>query len=101
MINVFTLLDVCNKLFTSFDKYIDNDFRKELECFKLYHKTFGGTLFNYNYPTLIDWVDGTHQQEFIKLATKLLKQDTKLISSYKSIIQKVVLDRLKTTLIES
>ncbi len=101
MMNVFTLLEICDKLFPDFDKYIDKTFREELECFKLYHKIFGDKQFEYNFATLIDWMDGTHQQAFEDGLKKLVKSDSKLIVRNKEIVHRIVLERLKNVVLES
>jgi hypothetical protein len=100
MTNVFTLLEICDKLFPDFDKYIDKTFREELEGFKLYHKIFGDKLFEYNFATLIDWMDGTHQQALEEGLKKLLKNDTESIMRNKEIVNKIVLERLKNVVAE-
>ncbi len=98
--NVFTLLEICAKLFPDFDKYIDKTFRQELECFKLYHKIFGDKQFDYNFATLIDWMDGTHQQAFEEGLKKLLKNDSGLIALNKALVHRIVLERLKNVVLE-
>ncbi len=100
MTNVFTLLEICDKLFPDFDKYIDKTFREELEGFKLYHKIFGDKQFEYNFATLIDWMDGTHQQAFEEGLKKLLRNDTKAIARTKEIVNRIVLERLKNVVTE-
>ena len=101
MINVFTLLEICDKLFPDFDNYIDKNFREELECFKRYLQIFGDKQFQFNFATLIDWMDGTHQQALEQGLKKLLKNDSKTIASNMEIINFIVLDRLKNIVVKS
>ncbi|HVD99037.1 MAG TPA: hypothetical protein VNB90_12595 [Cytophagaceae bacterium] len=98
--NVFTLLEMCDKLFPDFDKYIDKTFREELECFKLYLMIFGDKQYEYDFATLIDWMDGTHQQAFEEGLKKLLKNDVKLIVRNKEIVHRIVIERLKNVVLE-
>jgi hypothetical protein len=95
MMNVFTLLQICDKLLPDFDKYIDKTFQQELECFKLYLKVFGDKQFEYNFPTLIDWMDGSHQQSFQEGLKKMLKKDVKEITKNKKILNEIILERFK------
>lgn len=101
MMTVFTFLEICDKLFPDFDKYIDKTFREELECFKYYLQIFGDKQFEYNFATLIDWMDGTHQQALEQGLKKLLKNDTKAIDRNIEIINSIVLERLKNIVLKS
>jgi len=97
---ILTLLEICDKLFPGFNKFIDKHFEEEINCFQFYHKLYKDKQLDYSFATLIDWVNDSHKDEFIKKSKKMLFDESKTINRYSDIINTVVSERLKNIVLE-
>jgi hypothetical protein len=81
-------------LFKDFDSYLTDKLKEELEAYNHYQKFYRPVL-TYNFPTLIDWADGSYRSELEKKLNDAFKNKPELIKSIKSLIDHSVKEKLE------
>ncbi len=92
-VTVNLLYKAAQLLFKDFDSYLSDKVKEELNAYNHYQKIYRPVL-TYNFPTLIDWVDGSYRRELEKKLDETFK-NKELIKSIKSLIDHSVKEKLK------
>lgn len=81
-----TLLVITRKIYPDFESVVPKSFEKDVEFVALFDKIYQGSYFNYTYPTIADWLDGSFSEPFEQAVKKsyakqyaLLKPGLRLI----------------------
>lgn len=83
-----------NLLFKDFDSGLSDKLKEELKAYRHYEKLYRPVL-SYDFPTLIDWLDGSHKEELEKKLGTTLKGKPEIIKSIKALIDHSVREKLK------
>jgi hypothetical protein len=81
-------------LFKDFETNLPDKLKEELKAYEQYQKLYRPVL-SYNFPTLIDWLDGTHKEELEKKLNTTLKLKPEMIKSIKTLIDHAAKQKLK------
>lgn len=86
---VLILYKMAEVLFENFQNEIDKNVKQEIET---YYEFFSliRSQGKYNFPTIVDWMDGSFVDELHKLVKKKNGNDTKLISRIDNIINEAI-----------
>lgn len=93
-VTVNVLYKAAQLLFKDFDSYLQDKVKEELNGYDHYQKFYRPVL-TYNFPTLIDWVDGSYRRELEMKLDDAFKNKPELIKSIKSLIDHCVKEKLK------
>ena len=93
-VTVNLLYEAALLLFKDFDSCLPDKIKEELEAYNQYQKFYRPVL-TYNFPTLIDWLDGGYRRELEMKLDDAFKNKPELIKSIKSLIDHSVKEKLK------
>lgn len=93
-VTVNMLYKAAQLLFKDFDSYFPDTVKEELEAYNHYQKFYRPVL-AYNFPTLIDWVDGSYRRELEKKLDDAFKNKPELIKAINALIDHSVKEKLK------
>ena len=93
-VTVDLLHKAANLLFKDFDFSLPDKLKEELKAYGHYQKPYTPVL-SYDFPTLIDWLDGCHKDELEKKLSTTLKGKPEMIKSIKALIDHAVKEKLK------
>lgn len=83
-----------NLLFKDFDSGLAIKLKEELKAYEPYQRLYKPVL-NYDFPTLIDWVDGSHKEELEKKLSTTFKSKPEMIKGIKALIDHAAKEKLK------
>ncbi len=91
---VLRLYKVAGMVFDNFFQILDTNLRQEIETYQKFNEELlGGN--TYNFPTVIDWLDGSYKKELNLFLTKVFKRKPELINSIHKLIDKAVDEKIK------
>lgn len=93
-VTVNLLYKAAQLLFKDFNSYLLDKVKEELNAYNHYQNFYNPVL-SYNFPTLIDWVNGSYRREPEKKLDDVFKHRQELIKSIKSLIDHSVKEKLK------
>ena len=85
-----TIYEMCSKLYPDLDKLLSKDFQAEVQIYEVFMKRYQGAFFQYSFPTVIEWLDGSVKQEYTHQLEKMNKGNQVLIQKSMDFIQKIV-----------
>lgn len=88
------LYKAVNLLFKDFDSNLSDKLKEELKAYEHYQKPYRPVL-SYDFPTLIDWIDGRHKEELEKKLSTTLKGKPEVITRIKTLIDHSTKEKLK------
>jgi hypothetical protein len=86
---VFRLYEAAGRLFDNFFDKLDKQLKENIETYKKFYQVLSGTG-RYNFPTLIDWMDGSFKKELKAISEKLFKGKHELQNTMIKLIDKAV-----------
>lgn len=88
------LYKAANLLFKDFDLGLSDKIKEELKAYHYYRRLYHPVL-SYDFPTLIDWMDGSHKEQLEKKLSTTLKGKPELVKSVKGVIDHAAKEKLK------
>lgn len=88
------LYDISRKIFT-LDKILAKEFIEAAEVYNTFNKLYQASFFQYTFPTIIEWLDQSAQEDYRNKLQALYKRDPEMIEKSISIINKVVYSNLE------
>ena len=92
-VTVNLLYKAAQLLFKDFNSYLLDKVKEELNAYNHYQNLYRPVL-NYNFPTLIDWVDGSYKRELEKKLDDAFKNKPEL-KAINALIDHSVKEKLK------
>jgi hypothetical protein len=92
---VARLYKAAQLLFTGWEKFLTVKLKEELPAYEQYSKRFVEPYPSYNFPTLIDWVNGSYAKELETALKAHYKNKPEIIKSVKALIEAAVNEKLK------
>lgn len=91
--SIFNIHEACKLLFPDLDTHLGESLLEKIRSFEAYRKIMGTPMFEYDFHTLIDWMDGTAKD----LLQKGLQESygAQKVSSILHTIDEIVQTRLK------
>ena len=86
---VLRLYKVAGVVFDNFFKVLDKTLHEEIEAYKKFDQVLP-RVSKYDFPTVIDWLDGSYKKELSLFLNKVFKNKPELISSIANLIEKAV-----------
>lgn len=81
-------------LFKNFDSYLTDKLKEELKAYDYYQKLYRPIL-TFNFPTVIDWVDGSYKTLLRDKLSNVIKSKPELYSNIIALIDLSVKNKLK------
>jgi hypothetical protein len=85
-----TLYEMAQKLYKDFNKVVSREFKEEIEVYSSFMKLYQGSFFQYTFPTVIEWLDKSAEQDYRTKLKQIYKKDTDMIEKSLSVVNKVV-----------
>jgi hypothetical protein len=92
---VARLFKAAHLLFKDFDSYLTVKLSEELNALWNYQKLYPAPKFDYSFPTVIDWVDGSYRIELEKKLKDVYKNKPEVIRKVMTLVEQAVADHLK------
>ena len=86
---VLRLYKVAGLIFDNFFKVLDKTLHEEIEAYKKFDQVLP-RVSKYDFPTVIDWLDGSYKKELSLFLNKVFKSKPELISGVINLIDKAV-----------
>lgn len=91
---VALLYKAANLLFKDFDSGLSDKIKEELQGYQYYQRLYHPVL-SYGFPTLIDWMDGSHREALEKKLNTTLKGKPERIKTVMGVIDQAAKEKLK------
>jgi hypothetical protein len=91
---VLRLYKAAGMLFDNFYQVLDEKLHEELEAYQQYSNILPKEE-NYNFPAIIDWLDGSYKSELNAFLEKLFKRKQALISSIENLINSAIEKKIR------
>jgi len=95
MATVGLLYKAAGRLFRDFDRYTNETLQVELEAYKHYQMLYSRPILSYNFPTVIEWVDGSYKEELEKKLIAVFKNKAEIAKEVKSLINQAIKKTVK------
>lgn len=92
---VARLYKAAHLLFKNFDRYLPSKLSDELTALWNYQKLYPEPNFDYTFPTIIDWVDGSYRAELEKKLKSIYKSKPEAVRKVLVLIDQAVEENLK------
>ena len=92
---VARLYKAAHLLFKDFDGYLPSKLSDELTALWNYQKLYPEPNFDYSFPTIIDWVDGSYRIELEKKLKSIYKNKPEMVKKVLVLIEQTVGENLK------
>lgn len=84
-----TLYTICQRVYKGFANVMPAGFQTEVKIFKMYNKIYGSGFFQYDFPIVIGWLDGSMVDEFRSRLSKLANDST-LVNAATKLIERAI-----------
>ncbi|MCR6638768.1 MAG: hypothetical protein NVV82_07190 [Sporocytophaga sp.] len=85
-----TLFQIGRKIYPVIDKHLPKDFEEEIEIYQLFTKLYQGSFFQYTFPTVVEWLDGSAITDYRKKLDTFLKGDKRKLERHIAVINRIV-----------
>jgi hypothetical protein len=92
---VARLYEAAQRLFPDFTLHLGARLQGELTTYEQYRQLYKEPVFTYTFPTVIDWVDGSYQEELNKKLKAVYKSQPETSKQILSLIGHGVAEKLK------
>ena len=92
---VARLYEAAQRLFPDFSLNLGARLQGELTTYDQFRQLYKVPFFTYTFPTVIDWVDGSYQEELNKKLKAVYKSQPETGKQVSSLIGHAVTDKLK------
>jgi len=92
---VARLYEAARRLFKDFDHHLGAKLKSELINYEQFRGLNKQPILSYTFPTIIDWVDGSYQEEMIKELNAVYKNQPDVTKQVLSLIDHTVAEKLK------
>lgn len=81
-------------LFPNFTNLLTQKLKDDLEAYAYYHQLNKEPVLSFNFPTLIDWIEGSYKADFTQLLNKKYKEHPEIIKKVTAVIDQAVKESL-------
>jgi hypothetical protein len=85
-----TLYTIAEKIYPDLNKTLPRNFQEELVIFHDFQKLYGFPVFEYTFPTVIEWLDNSARAEYQKRLSVGFKNDKKMITRCIALVGNIV-----------
>ncbi len=85
-----TLYDMAVRLYDDFEKNIPINLQNELETYLIYMKLYQSSFYQYSFPTVIEWLDKSAEEDYRSKLRLIYKKDESRINQSIGLINKLV-----------
>lgn len=96
-IDFFVIYDASVKLFDNLPEILEEGFKEEMRIYQTYFAMYETTLSDgkYKFPVVIDWLEGSHQQELKNKLEVSFQNESQMIEKSMELIHKIVSTKLE------
>jgi hypothetical protein len=96
-LDFFVLYEAAQRLFDNLKEIIRPAIQEEMEVYRIYYQLYEPALKGnkYEFPVVIDWIDGTHIQQLKDRFAVAFAQDTARIERALTLIDKIIATKLE------
>jgi len=92
---VARLHEAARRLFKDFDHHLGAKLASELTSYEQFRELDKQPFLSYTFPTLIDWMDGSYQEEFTSKLNGVYKNRPDVVKQVLSLVQHAIAEKLK------
>lgn len=85
-----TLLKIAKKIYQDLSGKLPSSFEQEIEIFNGYMKLYQGSLFQYNFPTIIEWIDGSAVADYRNKLAAIYHNDSSMVRKSTGFVDRMV-----------
>lgn len=85
-----TLLAITKRIYKNLNDLLPRDFETQLEIYQTFNKLYRGAIFDYTFPTIIEWTDKTAMDDYNTKLESVYKNDQQMIRRSIVFIDKVI-----------
>jgi hypothetical protein len=90
-----TLFDMASKLYADIEKHTPKIFQDELEAYIVFMKLYHSSFYQYNFPTIIEWLDKSSIEDYKAKLGLIYKKNEKRIKESIALIDRIVNSELE------
>lgn len=95
-VTVALLYEAATLLFPNFERSIPQKLKDDIDAYTLYRNLYPAPVLSFDFPTLIDWMEGGHKSEVAKLVGVSKKGNPLIGKKVTTLINQAVDERLKS-----
>jgi hypothetical protein len=85
-----TLYTICKKIYTDLDKALPKGFDEEVKMYDDFLKLYGAPFFDYNFPTVIEWLDESIKEDYRKKLSVIHRDNKKMIDKAIDFVDRII-----------
>jgi hypothetical protein len=85
-----TLYKISKRIYKDLDNSLPRNFEQEIEVYRVFHKLYQGTFFQYSFPVVIEWIDSSAVDDYREKLKTFYSDDPSMVKKSVEFINRIV-----------